>query len=197
MQPTLSRTMKPNALLSSRLSCFLLAILVAAAGCSSTPTKVDTGPIAARSFSFVKRGTTPQFADDRAPIHAAVQQAITRTLAAKGLPNAMSGQGDVTVAYLIIIGNNATTTAINDYFGYGEGASELVEKAHAAGTGSTNPNYFEAGTLVIDIIDSRSLRLLKRNYVVRPILRDPSPENRQVRIQEAVDSALKDLRIGM
>ena len=179
-------------------ACFisvLAAIVPGLAGCSSTPAKVDTGAIAARSFSFVNVGPAPPYAENRAALHSAIQQAITRNLAAKGLPRATAGRGDVTVGYLVIVGNNASTTSINDYFGYGADAMALAEKAHKVSTSSENPNYFEAGTLVVDVIDTRTFRLLKRNYVVRPLLRNPSAEVQQARLQEAVDEALKDLRI--
>src|SRR5262245_59550564 len=90
------------------------------AACSSTPTKVDTGPIHARTFSFVNTGAkpSPAYADNRQIIHTMIQAAITRTLAARGVSNVVSG-GDITVGYLVITGNNASTSSINDYFGYG------------------------------------------------------------------------------
>ena len=62
--------------------------------------------------------------------------------------------------------------SINDYFGYAADADALQNKAQAAYTGSKNPNYFEAGTLVIDVIDSKTFKLLKRGYATRPILQN-------------------------
>jgi len=178
------------------LALNLAALLVA--GCSSTPTKVDTGPIRATTFSFVAGGTrtTPAFAADGGqPIHAMIQESISRNLAGKGVSKVASG-GDVTVAYLVIVGNNASTMAINDYFGYGRDVSALTDKAQTAYTGSKNPNYFEAGTLLVDVIDAKTYKLLKRSYVVRPLLRNPSTEVRAERIQEAVDAVFKDVRIA-
>jgi len=173
-----------------------LATLLAA-GCSSTPTRVDTGPIHAASFSFVAKspGPAPDFADGREQIHAMIQDSISRNLAGKGLTKLASG-GDVIVAYLVIVGNNASTEAIYAYFGYGRDYDALHDKAQGAYTSSKNPNYFQAGTLLIDIIDAKTFKLLKRSYVVRPMLRNPSAEVRSERIQEAVDAALKDMRIA-
>jgi len=180
---------------------YLLALTVALlglAGCSTTPTKVDVGPIHARSFSFVQPSAKPfpDFADNREPMHAKIQQAITANLQSRGLTKMASG-GDITVAYLVIVGNNASTAMINDYFGYGgREAAELHDKAQEAYAGSNNPNYFEAGTLVIDLIDTKSYKLLKRNYATRPILRNASEEARAERIQEAVDAVLGDLKLA-
>ncbi len=172
----------------------LIAAVLVSAGCSSTPTKVDTGPIHARTFSFVNTGQTPDFADNRQAAHEMIQAAITKDLAARGVTRVAAG-GDVTVGYLVIIGNNCSTEAINTYFGYGEGADALHDKAQAAYTGSKNPNYFEAGTLVIDIIDSKNYKLLKRNYGTGPVIRNITAEARAERIQEVVDEILKNLNV--
>lgn len=180
-----------------RNSLLILAVAaLAVAGCSSTPTKVDTGPIHARSFNFVDRGVKPVIAssDNRQVVHTMIQEAITKNLAAQGVTKVATG-GDVTVAYLVIVGNNTTTETISTYFGYREDADALQDKAQIAYTQSKNPNYFEAGTLVIDIIDSKSFKLLKRGCATRPILRNLPDDAQAARIQEVVDEILRGLRI--
>ena len=184
--------------MNNKLNTLLLlaAGAMVLAACSSTPTKVDSGPIRARTFSFVNRGTKPmpEYTDNREAIHTMIQQAITVSLASRGVARTAAG-GDVTVGYLIITGNNASTQSISDYFGYGEDASALADKAHAAYTDSKNPNYFEAGTLVIDIIDSKSFKLLKRGYATRPLLKNLPDDAKAARIQEVVDEILEGVRI--
>jgi len=174
----------------------LAVVALLFASCSSTPTKVDKGPIKANSFSFVNTANRPQpaYADQRAEVNKIIQEAITANLARFNVPRIASG-GDITVAYLIIVGNNATTTSINDYFGYGRDDSAISEIAHEKYTQNSNPNYFEAGTIVIDIIDSHTNKLLKRGYASRPLLANPTTEARTARIQQAVDEALQNLRI--
>jgi hypothetical protein len=175
------------------LACGALALW----GCSSTPTRVNTGAIHARTFSFVRRapGATPNYADNSEAVHAMIQDAITKNLAAKGVSR-VEADPDVMVAYLVIVGNNASTAAINDYFGYGRDASGLADKAQDAYNSNKNPNYFEAGTLVIDVVDAKSFKLLKRGLATRQILRNPSADARAARIQEVVDQILGDLRIA-
>jgi len=166
-------------------------------GCSSTPKHVDSGSVKARTFSFINNGKAPaaDFADGREQVHRIIQNAITQNLAGKGVTQVASG-GDVTVAYLIVVGNGGSTELINTYFGYGRDAAGLHDKAHAAYTSSKDPNHFEAGTLLIDIVDSKTFKVLKRSYVTRPILRDGTAEVRTPRIQEAVNATLADLRIA-
>ena len=91
---------------------------------------------------------------------------------------------------------NTITTSINEYFGYGRDAAALVDKAHEQfAVESDNPNYFVASTLLIDILDSKTFKLLKRTYVVRPLYDNVPADARAARIQQAVDAALSDLRI--
>lgn len=172
---------------------FAASVLILS-GCSSTPTKVDTGPVHAHTFSFVNRGQTPDYAEDRQAAHKMIQAAITKNLAARGVTKVATGE-DITVGYLIILGNNASTEAINTYFGYAAGADALHDKAQAAYSKSKNPNYFEAGTLVIDIIDTKTYKLLKRNFGTRALMSNITAEARAERIQEAVDEILKSLKI--
>ena len=172
-----------------------LAVLLVA-GCKSAPTRVNTGPIHATTYNFSAKRSSgePGFVDKREPIHVMIRDSIEQNLASKGLNKVASG-GDVIVAYLVIVGNNASTELIDTYFGYGRDAAALHDQAQAAYNSSKNPNYFEAGTLLIDIIDANTYKLLKRAYAVRSVLRDPSEEVRAKRIQEAVDEVLKDVRI--
>ena len=167
------------------------------AGCASTPTKVDTGQIRAATFDFVDGGVKPGpgYADNRGRVHGVIQDAITKNLAARGVKRVTTG-ADVTVAYLVILGNNVSTRAINDYFGYRDDVWALHEKAQAAYTSTGNPNSFEAGTLLIDIIENTGFKVRARNYATRQLLRNPSEDVQAARIQEVVDAVLRDVRIG-
>jgi hypothetical protein len=185
----------------TRTSLLIIAASVLAlSGCASTdsaPTKVDTGPIRARTFSFVDRGPrpAPPATDTRTVVHSMIQEAVTKNLAARGVTRVATG-GEVTVAYLLIVGNNVSTRAISDYFGYRDDAFSLSEQAFDAYRGSKNPNYFEAGTLLIDVIDSKGFKLRMRNYATRPVLRDLPADARAARIQEVVDEIFRDVRIA-
>ncbi|MGO8838734.1 MAG: DUF4136 domain-containing protein [Limisphaerales bacterium] len=178
------------------IRCLLAAGAVVLAGCSSTPTQVNKGPIREGTFSFVSgQPAPPDYAEKREQVHKLIQNAITTNLANKGLTR-VANSGNVIVAYLVILGNNVSTTSVNDYFGYGRDADALVDKAHEKGAiDHKNPNPFTAGTLVIDVIDAKSYKLLYRNYAVRNVLRNAPDNVRADRIQAAVDQALAGLRV--
>lgn len=181
-------------------SSFLLPLNLAAlliAGCSSAPTKVDSGAIRAATFSFIDGGIkpAPAYTDGREQVHAMIQDSINRNLAGKGLQKVASG-GELIVAYLVIVGNNANTELMDTYFGQGRDAAALHDQAHVAYNRSKNPNYFEAGTLLVDLLDAKTYKLLKRAHVTRPVLRNPTVKARADQIQEAVDAVLRDVRIA-
>ncbi|MGH7936968.1 MAG: DUF4136 domain-containing protein [Bryobacteraceae bacterium] len=181
--------------MKAKLLLALIAGLFVAGNCFAVATKVNRGPIHARTFSFIIRTSKadPTIADNREAVHKMVQNAITRNLAARGVSRVNSG-ADVTVAYLIIKGNNASTETVSDYFGYRDDTADLHDKAHDVYTRSKNPNYFEAGTLIIDIIGGKDFKLLKRGYTTRPIAPNLSASARAARIQQGVDEILHDVR---
>lgn len=165
-------------------------------GCT-TPTHIDKGAIHASTFNFIRptpRQAGASFSERDQQVHGFIQDAITGNLAGRNVNRVAQG-GDVTVAYLIIVGNNANTTAINDYFSYTEDGIELAEEAQKAYNKHPNQNYFEAGTLLVDIIDNRTQKVVMRNYVVRPLAPNASPNERKNRIQQAVNELLYDVRI--
>ena len=175
----------------------MLSAMLLLTGCASTATRVDTGPIKAHTFNFFRMvgKSDSTLADNRPEVHAMIQNAIERNLAAKGLTK-VAENGDVAVCYLIIISDGTMTESINDYFGYGD-SYDLQDKAHDAfAIGNKNRTGFAAGTLVIDIVDVKRRLVLKRNFAWRPVMPDLPAAERQERIQGAVDEVLKGLRIS-
>ena len=173
-----------------------VCLLTIAAACSpKVQTRVDTGPIRARTFAFVARDTpAPRSANDLENVHAAIQEAITINLTAKGVERVTTSP-DVLVAYLVVIGDRTNTRSIDAYFGRGRLSGDLLNKAFEAYGRRDSPTNLEAGTLLIDVLDGRNAALLWRSHVTRTILQNPSPELRAASIQGAVDEALQGLRI--
>jgi len=95
------------------------------------------------------------------------------------------------------VGNNVATTSLNSYFGYTPDSEALVEKVHSQQTGSeASRGYLETGTLVIDVLDPATSKLLQRRSLQAPLLRDLPAEKRTERVQEIVDQTLRDLPIS-
>src|SRR5690242_11396192 len=83
-----------------------ICVLALVPACSpKVQTRVDTGPIRARTFAFVARDKpAPQSANDLEHVHAAIQDAITTNLASKGVTR-VELSPNVLVAYLVVVGD--------------------------------------------------------------------------------------------
>src|SRR5512138_1882276 len=103
-------------MMKTKLLTLLMIGGLALTSLASTPTRVDRGPIRAQTFSFMDNTAKPAaaFADNRKEIHPRIQEAITKSLSAKGLTKVSSG-ADVLVGYLVIVTEGASTTAVDDY----------------------------------------------------------------------------------
>ena len=134
--------------------------------------------------------SVPTFAnpDDRA--NHAIQSALASTFRGKGFA-VDPANADLTVAYLIVLQNNATTQLIDDYFGFGRSSMQIAEIAHDRGVIRNNrADYYQAGTVVIDIIDNKTGKLVYRDFATRDVTNDMSDAQLQARANSAVQEAL-------
>ena len=124
-----------------------------------------------------------------------IQHALIQNLASKGVSYVATG-GDITVAYLVVVGNNVSTTSLNSYFGYSDDSEALLQKVHSEQTNNGDRSYFESGTLVIDFLDPKTSKLLQRRSIQAEVLRNLPAETRSARVQAIVDQALKDVPVS-
>jgi hypothetical protein len=172
------------------------------AGCTSVPTRVDEGRIDAATFSWMpSRESAAASSADAKAVDAAVLSAVEDALAQKGVRR-VDGGGDITVGYLVVLHSAAATTTSAARFGYGPEAMQIQTHAHRRAedlysriekdrTQDASKVYVAA--LVIDVVDAKSLRLLYRNFAYRPVQKNPTEEQRQSRVREAVDEILRGL----
>ncbi len=176
----------------SLLSAVALAVTVTA--CSTVTTHIDKGAIQGSSFSFVNQVRRTSNPDDRtAQGLAMIRQAIANNLTARGVHEVPSG-GDVTVAFLVIVGNNVSTVALDSYFGYNNDSDALLSKVHSKGAVKNHSrNYFVAGTLIVDFVDPRASKVLQRRMITADVLQDLTMQQRAERVQAIVNQALQDV----
>lgn len=123
-------------------------------------------------------------------IHGMIQNSLRKQFSAKGLaygaPNA-----ELVVAYLVIYQETGMTTSYQDYFGYGRPADAITDRAHDRGVvESKRPDYFQRAGIVIDLIDSRTNKLVYRNFATGDVVRGASDQTRAARIDAAIAQAL-------
>jgi len=113
-----------------------------------------------------------------------VREAVERTLGARGYRRVPTGEGDFGVGYHAAIQGKIDVQTIDRYYGYGYGG-------WYGGYGTeTYVRQYDEGTLILDIVDSRSQQLTWRGTAQAEVHADRTPEERTARIQEAVDRML-------
>ncbi|MFT4548981.1 MAG: hypothetical protein ACI8XO_000635 [Verrucomicrobiales bacterium] len=176
-----------------KITQLLFASILAAFACScSSIDKPKGNSKGFQSARFVKTTstTTPQGLEDTPAVNKIVQDAITSEFSKRGMTVGDAG-ADVIIAYMLIRQDTSATTMNPDHFGYGRDAEAILERAHERGTiENKSPDAFEAGAIVIDILDARSNELVFRNFAKRSVIEGISEEAREQRIASAVAEAM-------
>ncbi len=172
----------------------LLIGLVALAGCSQFKIRTDYDQTA--DFPALHTyGWRPAPPDptgdprfDNSLINAAVRAAIDRELAAKGYAQAASGTPDFLVGYDGVVKSKIDVATIDRRYGYRGGV--------AYGHPTLDARTYEEGTLLVDVIDPRTTKLLWRGSATGAVRPESSIEQREQRINQAVADILKEFPPG-
>ncbi|MEM1084170.1 MAG: DUF4136 domain-containing protein [Verrucomicrobiota bacterium] len=173
------------------LRILIAALAAAAISCSSVemPKGTSKGYTSAR---LVTTDRTPQ-SDPEVPNLISGHKMIQKSLGSNFRANNFTvtkGTADLIVAYLVLVQNNYSTLALDDYFGYGRDSQAIVDKAQTLGVvENERPDAFKSGTIVVDVIDARTNKLVYRGHATRDIY-DGSSSQRQAMINEIVTEAL-------
>lgn len=123
-------------------------------------------------------------------VNGMIQKSIANQFTAKGLAYG-KGDADLTVAYLVIYQEPGMTARYDDYFGYGRNPDEISDLAHTRGAlENQRPDYFRQAGVVIDVIDSRTHKLVYRNFAKGDVIKGASADTRAARIDAGVAQAL-------
>lgn len=173
------------------------ALLLAAAGlfasCATVehPKGTSKGYHSARLVRHDPGMPAPTDATER-QVHAMVQKSLSKQFAAHGLKYGADG-ADLTVAYLVIYQEPGMTAAYPNYFGYGRDAAPIADLAHLKGTvENKRPDYFRQAGIVVDVIDSKTNKLVYRGFAKNDFIKGASAATRATRIDAAVAQALAE-----
>ena len=124
-------------------------------------------------------------------VHGMVQKSIARQFTSMGMTYG-SGNAELVVAYLVIYQEPGMTANYDQYFGYGRDSGVIADRAHTRGVvDSKRPDYFRQAGIVIDVIDSRTNKLVYRNFAKGDVIKGASASTRAARIDAAVAQALE------
>jgi len=172
-----------------------LASALALAACSSVSVKQDWDPTA--RFDGLKtwewESSTPVVTGntrlDDPLLHGRIQSALEKSLAAKGYSKPTSGNPDFYVAYHVALQQKLDARTI--YTGYGP-----YRGWYGVGGAQTVVESYDVGTLLVDFINPQTNNVIWRGTAQSRIQELKNPEERQARIQDAVDRLLKQFPPG-
>jgi hypothetical protein len=179
-------------------ACVLLTSALLA-GCSTVyvDSEYDKQTDFARLKSFRWTETAPvSVGDPRVDdtvLQARVRTAVNRELEAKGLRRVDSGDADVLMNYHVTLEEKMTGANLNDKYGYtpGGGWTQGARQGWSWGIGaydapSVPATYYEEGSVIIDMVDPSTKRLLWRGSARTVVDLKSDDQTRRERLNEAI-----------
>lgn len=177
--------MRPRTL----VACFALAALA----CAGVQTTQDYDPTARfdtyRTFDWFPGGRqlTGDVEADSPLIDQRVRAAVGRELITKGYQKVSDRTPDFYVNYQVSVKQKLTTSGLN--VGYGVGSYGSWGGV-GIGVGSNPVRQYDEGTLVVDVIDGASRKLVWRGTGSQALDRHPTPESTTETIDRAAQKIL-------
>ena len=174
---------------------FRILMGIAAIGLVSCSTNVNMPKGTSKGYSSarltMRDPNAPAITDaTEKQVHGMIQKSIARQFTSKGM-NYGSGGADLVVAYMVIYQEPGMTARYDQYFGYGRDSDAISDLAHTRGALENNrPDYFRQAGVVIDVIDSRTNKLVYRNFAKGDVIKGATASTRAARIDTAVSQAL-------
>lgn len=174
------------------------APLVLAVACSSVHTRYDFDPgidfSAWRTYAWypIERAATGDPRVDNPLLHDRIEAAVERMLDDLGFARVPAGEPDFYVNYHLSTERRLQVRTMNRAYMAGP------HGRHWGGMGwggvgwtETRVDQYEAGTLVIDLLDAKARRVSWRGSGTRRLARNLQPEQVTQRVNEAVEEILR------
>jgi Domain of unknown function (DUF4136) len=110
----------------------------------------------------------------------------------KGYKKVDAAIADFMVGYQVVADKEANVTAINGFYGFSPAYDFWGRGMGDPGFGNTYVERFVQGTLILDIVDPASGKLIWRGYASQAIEPDASLEDKTEIIQEATEKILQN-----
>lgn len=160
--------------------------------CACSTTRIDFPKGNSEGYSSYRiykhsSNHVPDFSNREDLANKRIQQALKNQFNSHGLTESPE-DAELIVAFLLLVQDPAVSTAISDY--YINSGSTILSEAHRRMAKKNPAGGYEAGSLIVDIIDKNSGNLIYRDYASREILAYLTDEERERRLNEAVTEAV-------
>jgi hypothetical protein len=115
-------------------------------------------------------------------LHDRIRRAVEDELARRGHPKAVDAAPDFRVGYHLSLEQKLDVYTIDRTYGYGRFGTWTYPETYV--------DEYQEGTLILDVVDARRRKLAWRGWASRPIYEQPSPEESERNVREAVAAIL-------
>lgn len=186
--------------MKSKQSLFLMILGVALVGCATISTSTDYDPTA--NFSGLKtydwEGPQPITGNPRLDndiLHSRIRNAVERELAVKGFQKVSGAEPNFKVAYHVGLEEKLDVTTFH-YYDYGYPDYYSARRGFAAAPRTAWPQsetrvyQYEEGTLLLDIVDPMTKKMIWRGTAKAEVNPNESPEKKEAKINNSVHKLL-------
>lgn len=170
----------------------LAAACALSAGCNMLQVTTDYDPSADfgryQTYAWLDQpaSKTGDYRLDSPLLAERLKRAIDEALPGRGLVLAEPEQADLLVGYHLTVQDKVDVTTIDRHYGYGA----YWRYGGGAGYSETYVSQYEQGTLVIDLVDTRSERLVWRGAGQSRLKASTTPEESEERARNVVSHIL-------
>ncbi|MFQ5754782.1 MAG: DUF4136 domain-containing protein [Acidiferrobacterales bacterium] len=175
----------------------VMLLLTALAGCSTMQVNTDFDPAAdfgiLQTYNWMPgpQKVTGDPRLDNEVLEKRIHTAVENQLNAQGFRKQSSRTPDFLVGYHVALEKKLAVSTMNTYYGYRAGWGW----SYGVGTSAIGPESYtyeyEQGSLILDIVDGDTRRLIWRGSAQTEVNKTASPEKRQAQINEAVKKMLE------
>lgn len=170
------------------------ALALASVGCVGFSVNMDYDPdtdfSGFRSWYWLPPSPTGDPRIDNDLVANRVRRAVEHSLAARGYVKTSTGEGDFGVGYHGFIEGKIDVRTIDRYYGYGPGWGRYGGYYPGRVATETYVDQYDEATLILDIVDRDSRKLVWRGSTSARVRAEQTPEKRDARTQQAVDAIL-------
>lgn len=177
----------------------MLLLTVPLTGCSTISVKTDYDRSVdfqgLRSFAWMPN-TGPKITGNKDSVESIdrrIRQALENELAARGFVVTDAGSADFWINYQAALQRKTHVSSVSDYSagpGMGWNYRYGREDAHNVPHDRVYVNEYDEGTLIVDVVDPASKKLMWRGFAQARIGENESSERRDRRVKEAVKKML-------
>jgi hypothetical protein len=138
--------------------------------------------------SVLANNTTPE---QHAEVQERIEAAVNAVLPTRGFHRIKAGSPDILVAYHAATDGPLSAAQLRESHGYAEADWIMGAGPSQEATGGTSVPVYEKGSLILDVLEPAGRRLGWRAAVVADIVVDVPAEEKDRRVRDAVELALR------